>query len=151
MLNLKLERPLAVLDIESTGVNPRMDRIIDLAIIKLFPDGRREQRTFRVNPEIPIPAETTAIHHITNADVAHAPPFRKAAAEILEILVAVLNENSQLLHTEPNQREVIWQTFCTSLYALVQERHGWCTLNDFRERIDQLFRQAWLMRAQRSK
>ena len=77
MLPLKLERPLAVLDIESTGINPRMDRIIDLAIIKLFPDGRREQHTFRVNPEIPIPAETTAIHHITNADVAHAPAVRE--------------------------------------------------------------------------
>ena len=86
MLNLKLERPLAVLDIESTGLNPRMDRIIDLAIIKLFPDGRREQHTFRVNPEIPIPAETTAIHHITNADVAHVPPFREVAAAILEVL-----------------------------------------------------------------
>ena len=86
MNNLKLERPLAVLDIESTGINPRMDRIIDLAIIKLFPDGRREQHAFRVNPEIPIPAETTAIHHITNADVAHAPPFRQMAAAVLEIL-----------------------------------------------------------------
>jgi DNA polymerase-3 subunit epsilon len=86
MTNLKLERPLAVLDIESTGINPRMDRIIDLAIIKLFPDGRREQHMFRVNPEIPIPAETTAIHHITNADVAHVPPFRQVAAAILEIL-----------------------------------------------------------------
>jgi len=86
MTNLKLERPLAVLDIESTGINPRMDRIIDLAIVKLFPDGRREQHVFRVNPEIPIPAETTAIHRITNADVAHAPPFRQKAAEILAIL-----------------------------------------------------------------
>ncbi|MFH1476465.1 MAG: 3'-5' exonuclease [Verrucomicrobiota bacterium] len=86
MTRLKLERPLAVLDIESTGINPRMDRIIDLAIIKLFPDDRREQHTFRVNPEIPIPAETTAIHHITNADVAHAPPFRQVAPQILEIL-----------------------------------------------------------------
>ncbi|MCX6991778.1 MAG: 3'-5' exonuclease [Kiritimatiellaeota bacterium] len=86
MTQLKLERPLAVLDIESTGINPRMDRIIDLAIVKLFPDGRREQHVFRVNPEIPIPAETTAIHNITNADVAHAPPFRQMAAAILEIL-----------------------------------------------------------------
>jgi len=86
MTNLKLERPLAVLDIESTGINPRMDRIIDLAIVKLFPDGRREQHVFRVNPEIPIPVETTAIHHITNADVAHAPPFRQMARQILDIL-----------------------------------------------------------------
>ncbi len=86
MFPIKLERPLAVLDIESTGINPRMDRIIDLAIVKLFPDGRREQHVFRVNPEIPIPAETTAIHHITNADVAHAPTFRQTAPAILEIL-----------------------------------------------------------------
>ncbi|MBI2440381.1 MAG: 3'-5' exonuclease [Lentisphaerae bacterium] len=86
MKHLKLDRPLAVLDIESTGTNPRQDRIIELAIIKLFPDGRREEHVFRVNPEIPIPAEATAIHHIANADIAYAPPFRQLAPQLLEIL-----------------------------------------------------------------
>lgn len=85
-MKLTLDRPLVVFDIESTGINPRMDRIIDLALVKLFPDGRREQHNFRVNPEIPIPAEATAIHHITNADVAYAPPFRNVARQLMEVL-----------------------------------------------------------------
>ncbi len=85
-MNLRLDRPLVVLDIESTGINPRQDRLIDLALVTVHPDGRREERTFRVNPEIPIPPEATAIHHITNADVVGAPTFRQAAPRILEAL-----------------------------------------------------------------
>ncbi len=86
MFPLKLKRPLAVFDIESTGVNPRQDRIIELAIIKILPDGEREKHIFRINPEINIPAATTAIHGITDADVANEQPFRKLAAAIFEIL-----------------------------------------------------------------
>ncbi len=82
---LKLKKPLAVFDIESTGLNPRMDRIIDLAIIKLFPDGKIERYAFRLNPEMLIPDEATAIHHITDDDVAGCPPFRELAPRILEV------------------------------------------------------------------
>ncbi len=85
-MKLTLDRPLVVLDIESTGINPRTDRIIDLALVTLHPDGRREACCFRLNPEIPIPPEATAIHHISNADIAHAPTFRQAAPQILEAL-----------------------------------------------------------------
>ncbi len=81
-MKLILERPLVVFDIESTGINPRQDRIIDIALIKLHPDGRRETRCYRVNPEMPIPAAATAIHNIRNEDVADAPPFRKVAQSI---------------------------------------------------------------------
>lgn len=86
MLPFKLKRPLAVFDIESTGTNPRRDRIIDLAFVKIFPGGETERHVFRVNPEINIPAEATAIHGIADEDVADAPPFRKPAPEILEML-----------------------------------------------------------------
>lgn len=86
MLPIKLEKPLAVLDIESTGANPRLDRIIDLAIIILFPDGRQERHRFRFNPGIPIPPEATAIHRITNAEVAGCPLFREQAARIFDLL-----------------------------------------------------------------
>jgi DNA polymerase III subunit epsilon len=79
---LKLERPLAFFDIESTGISPRADRIIDLSIIKLMPDGTRPARTFRVNPGIPIPPETTAIHGITDEDVKDAPAFEEVAQEV---------------------------------------------------------------------
>ena len=87
MLDLKLDRPLAFLDIESTGANPRTDRLIDLAIIKCMPDNTREEHSFRVNPGIPIPAEVTAIHGISNADVAEAPLFVKVAQQIHSILL----------------------------------------------------------------
>lgn len=86
MLSLKLKRPLAVFDIESTGTNPRQDRIVELAIIKILPNGARENHVFRVNPEINIPAEVTAIHGITDDDVADKPPFRKLAPMIMAIL-----------------------------------------------------------------
>lgn len=86
MLDLKLDRPLAVFDIESTGTNRRADRIIDLAILKIHPDGRQEQHLFRVNPGMPIPAEATAVHGITNEDVKDAPPFERIAPKVVEVL-----------------------------------------------------------------
>lgn len=85
MLPLKTDRPLAFFDIESTGTNVRTDRIIDLAIVKIHPDGRREQHTFRVNPERPIPPEASRVHGISDADVKDAPVFRQIARQVLEI------------------------------------------------------------------
>ncbi len=87
MFNWQLDRPLAVFDIESTGINPRTDRIIELSIVKLLPPkGVRELRTFVVNPGIPIPPESSAIHGITEADVAGKPLFKDLAAEIYRFL-----------------------------------------------------------------
>lgn len=81
-----LKRPLAFIDIESTGTNPRQDRIIDLAVIKLMPDGTREKHVFRCNPGILIPPEAEAVHHISNADIAQAPLFPKITGQIFELL-----------------------------------------------------------------
>jgi len=85
MLKLELKRPLAVFDIEATGTSPRGDRIIELAIVKLMPDGMRFARTFRVNPGIPVPPAATAIHGIFDADVADCPQFAEVAGDILEL------------------------------------------------------------------
>ena len=76
---LELVRPLVIFDIESTGVVPQRDRIVEIAVIKLFPDGRRQETVRRLNPGIPIPAGATAIHGITDADVADAPGFADIA------------------------------------------------------------------------
>ncbi len=81
-MKLKLERPIVFLDIEATGTNTVTDRIIDLALIKVHPEGSEERRSWRVNPERPIPPEATAIHHITDADVAKKPVFKSVAASI---------------------------------------------------------------------
>lgn len=86
MIDLKLDRPLAVFDIESTGTNRKFDRIIDLAIVKLLPGGKSEMYTFRVNPEMPIPADSTAIHGITDNDVKDSPTFNQIAAKVAEVL-----------------------------------------------------------------
>jgi DNA polymerase-3 subunit epsilon len=86
MLKLKLERPLAVFDIESTGINRKADRIIDLAIVKILPKGNTEEHTFRFDPEMPIPPEATAIHGIRNEDVKGCPTFKQLAGEIFHIL-----------------------------------------------------------------
>ena len=83
--NLSLERPLAFIDVETTGLKPSSDRIVELSILKVHPDGNREYKSHRVNPEIPIPAEVTAIHGITDADVVHEPKFTQYAKTITQI------------------------------------------------------------------
>ena len=85
-MRLKLQRPLAVLDIESTGANWRVDRIIDLAVIRILPDGGREKKVFRVNPGMPIPPAATAIHGIRDEDVLGAPSFAEMAPAIAATL-----------------------------------------------------------------
>lgn len=84
MSNLKLTRPLVVFDIESTGVSPRKDRIIELAAIKLMPDGEEISKCWLMNPTVPIPPETTAIHGISDEIVKDCPTFADKAKEIFE-------------------------------------------------------------------
>jgi DNA polymerase-3 subunit epsilon len=84
MPNLKLIRPLVVFDIESTGVSPRKDRIIELAAIKLIPDGEEISKCWLMNPGVPIPPETTAIHGISDEIVKDCPTFADKAEEIFE-------------------------------------------------------------------
>ena len=78
-MTLELIRPIIFFDIESTGLDPQKDRIVELAAIKIFPDGTREEKCKRFNPMIPIPKEATAIHGISDADVRDEPPFYKVA------------------------------------------------------------------------
>ena len=82
MFPLKLDRPLIVFDIESTGTSPRKDRIIELAAIKVRQDGSEESRCWLLNPTVPIPPETTAIHGISDEIVANCPTFAEMADEI---------------------------------------------------------------------
>ena len=84
MPNLKLVRPLVVFDIESTGVSPRKDRIIELAAIKLMPNGEEISKCWLMNPGVPIPPETTAIHGISDEIVKDCPTFSDKADEIFE-------------------------------------------------------------------
>lgn len=78
-MKLKIERPIVFFDLETTGTNVMTDRIIEISLIKLMPNGEEKDRTFRVNPEMPIPEDSTKVHHITDADVADCPRFRDLA------------------------------------------------------------------------
>ncbi len=83
---LALERPLAVIDLETTGVSVMHDRIIEIAIHLLLPGGDTRSYEQRVNPEMPIPAASTAVHGISDADVALEPTFRALAPKLREML-----------------------------------------------------------------
>ena len=76
MMELIKERPLVFFDLEATGVNILNDRIVEISVVKIFPDGRREVKTRRINPEMHIPDEASAIHGIYDKDVANEPTFR---------------------------------------------------------------------------
>jgi DNA polymerase-3 subunit epsilon len=83
---LSLDRPLVVFDTETTGTNPRLDRIVEIACIKVHPDGRREEWVRRFDPGMRIPAASTAVHRITDRDVAGLPRFGDCASELQAFL-----------------------------------------------------------------
>src|SRR5690606_8018567 len=84
MAELNLSRPIIFFDLEATGVDPVKDRIVELAFIRIHPDGTRDQYIKRINPEIPIPPEATAIHGIRDEDVKDSPRFKQIARELYE-------------------------------------------------------------------
>jgi DNA polymerase-3 subunit epsilon len=81
-LNLNLKRPLAFIDLETTGINVSSDRIVELSVLKISPNGKEEWMSTRVNPEMAIPPKTTAIHGITDEDVLKAPTFKEVAKNL---------------------------------------------------------------------
>jgi DNA polymerase-3 subunit epsilon len=85
-MELNLKKPLAVFDLETTGVNVVTDRIVEISIVKIAPNGSVETRTELVNPTIPIPKETTAIHKITDEDVKDKPTFAQLAPSLIQFI-----------------------------------------------------------------
>ena len=81
-MKLKLKKPIIFFDLETTGTDTKRDRIIELATIKIWPDGTQEEKQRRFNPEQNIPREATEIHKITNDDVKNEPSFHKVAKSI---------------------------------------------------------------------
>ena len=82
---LNLLRPLVFFDLETTGTDIANDRIVEISLVKLFPDGKEEKNTFRVNPGIPIPPEASAVHGIKDEDVKDKPTLAELAPKLLEI------------------------------------------------------------------
>jgi DNA polymerase-3 subunit epsilon len=85
-MELQLKRPLVFLDLETTGTNIGTDRIIEIALLKVHPGGKQESKVHRINPTIPIPAESSKIHGISDVDVKDAPTFKHLAQEFLTFL-----------------------------------------------------------------
>jgi DNA polymerase III subunit epsilon len=83
---LKLTRPLAIVDLETTGTTVTLDRIVEIAIAKIQPDGSKSTYHKRINPGVPIPPEATKVHGIGDSDVRSCPQFKKLAAEIGKVL-----------------------------------------------------------------
>ncbi len=85
-MKLQLTRPIAVIDLETTGINIGSDRIIEIAIIKISPDGTRQVKRKLLNPQMPIPKASSDVHGITDEMVKDAPTFKQAANEIKQFI-----------------------------------------------------------------
>lgn len=81
-MKLNLKNPIVFFDLETTGVNIVTDRIVEISYLKIYPNGREESKTIRINPEMHIPEFSTAIHGISDEDVANCPTFKEVAKEI---------------------------------------------------------------------
>lgn len=81
-----MTRPICFFDLETTGVNVAKDRVVEISILKIFPNGNKESKTWLVNPEMDIPAEVVAVHGINNEKVANEPTFKELSKEIYAII-----------------------------------------------------------------
>ncbi len=81
-MQLNLTKPICFFDLETTGINITNDRIVEISILKVYPNGKEETYTQRVNPTIPIPPQVTQVHGISDADVADKPTFKEIAKDV---------------------------------------------------------------------
>ena len=85
-MKLNLTRPIVFFDLETTGVNIVTDKIVEISILKVFPNGNKESKTWLVNPEMEIPQESINVHGITNEKVVSEPTFKELASEVNEMI-----------------------------------------------------------------
>ena len=85
-MNLKLSKPIVFFDLETTGINIATDKIVEISILKVFPNGNKESKTWLVNPEMEIPKESSEIHGITNEQVVTEPTFKELAKKVNEMV-----------------------------------------------------------------
>ena len=85
-MELKLKKPIVFFDLETTGINIAQDRIVEISILKVFPNGNKESKTWLVNPEMEIPKEASDIHGITNEKVVTEPTFKELAQQVSDLI-----------------------------------------------------------------
>ncbi len=117
---LKLHKPICFFDLETTGLNVGKDRIVEISVLKVFPNGNKESKTLRVNPEIPISREAQAVHGISNEDVANEPTFKEIAPQIWEMM-----KDSDLAGYNSNRFDVplLAEEFMRSGFEFDIDRH----------------------------
>ncbi|ACU91574.1 MULTISPECIES: 3'-5' exonuclease [Capnocytophaga] len=81
-MELKLSKPICFFDLETTGIDITKDRIVEISILKVYPNGNKESKTWLVNPTIPIPKAASDVHGITDERVAGEPTFKELAKQI---------------------------------------------------------------------
>ncbi|HRH66501.1 MAG TPA: 3'-5' exonuclease [Bacteroidia bacterium] len=81
-MQLQLKKPIVFLDLETTGVNVGADRIVEIALLKVFPNGNKDSKVMRINPTIPIPIEASKVHGIYDQDLIDCPTFQDVARDI---------------------------------------------------------------------
>jgi DNA polymerase-3 subunit epsilon len=85
-MDLKLNNPIVFLDLETTGINVASDRIVEFALLKVYPNGVEEEMLMRINPEMPIPENSSRIHGIYDEDVKNEPSFREVAKKVTSFI-----------------------------------------------------------------
>ena len=85
-MELKLNKPICFFDLETTGIDICKDRIVEISILKVFPNGNKEGKTWLVNPQMPIPPTATAIHGISNEKVANEPTFNELSHQVFNMI-----------------------------------------------------------------
>ncbi len=100
-MELKLKKPVVFFDLETTGINPANDRIVEISLLKIWPNGKELIKTYRVNPEMEISSKATEVHGITNEDVKNAPSFKMIAKELIDLL-----EDSDLAGYNSNKFDI---------------------------------------------
>lgn len=98
---LQLNKPIVFFDLETTGIKVAVDRIVEISILKIFPNGNKESKTWLVNPTVPIPEETTLIHGITNEKVVNEPTFSELSDDIYRLI-----ENCDLAGFNSNKFDI---------------------------------------------
>lgn len=113
---MNIEKPLLVWDLESTGTAPAIDRIVEIAMIKLHPNGEREEKEMRLNPTVPIPKEASDVHGLTNEILKDCPTFKQISKSLYAFIqgcdMATFNGNRfdiPMLYAEFERAGILWE------------------------------------------
>lgn len=133
-MQLQLTRPIVFFDLETTGVNVFRDKIVEISYIKVLPSGAEKSATLRLNPGMPIPPESTAVHHITDDDVKNAPRFADVARELASVFA-----DADIAGYNSNRFDVplLMQEFANAGVTMEPGRHRFIDVQNIFHKMEQ--------------